>query len=194
MKAADETVAWLRAYYDAMDNGRYDEVATYLHEDIRTRYPTGDVLDGRAPLMKVTERSLGALERIRHAIVNVWTEDDELVFELDVTYWRKDGGVVERSGMAIFELRDGLIAGQRLFVDMRGVWDLSAGVDGPSPGRPDGECGLGGHMNLQGRTHLLGCLVFLPGQRPPEGWDGDRAARCHHLQAREVRREARGEP
>lgn len=123
MRAPEETLAWLGDYYDAMDNLRFADVEEFLHEDIETRYPTGDVLQGRAPLMKVSERSLRALERIRHEIRNAWVEDDELIFELDVTYWRRDGVVIERSGIGIFVLLDHKVAAQRLFVDLAGIWD-----------------------------------------------------------------------
>jgi ketosteroid isomerase-like protein len=122
MKASEQKLRWLSDYYAALDAGRYGEVAGCFTPDVRTLYPMGIEVVGRDALMTQTERSLGALERIRHEIVNVWEEDDELVFELDVTYWRRDGGVLTRRGMAIFVLDDGLIAEQRLFVDLNGVW------------------------------------------------------------------------
>lgn len=123
MRAPDETVQWLRGYYAAMDSGRFDEVAAHFTADVHTVYPTGIEVIGRDALMAQTQRALNALERIQHELVNVWAEGDELVFELDVTYWRRDGGVVQRGGVGIFVMDGKLVREQRLFVDLNGVWD-----------------------------------------------------------------------
>jgi ketosteroid isomerase-like protein len=123
MRASPDRLAWLAAYYAALDGGRYDEAASYLAEDIATRYPAGDEMSGRAALMRVTERSLGRLASIRHRVLNAWEEDDELIFELEIAYERRDGVTIVRTGVGIFVLRDGVVAAQRLFVDMAGVWD-----------------------------------------------------------------------
>ena len=126
MRAPDATVQWLRDYYAAMDSGRYDEVAACFTPDVHTIYPSGVEVIGRDALMQQTERSLNALDRIQHEIVNVWVEDSELIFELDVTYCRRDGGVLQRGGIGIFVMDGELIREQRLFVDLAGVWDLAA--------------------------------------------------------------------
>lgn len=122
MKAGADRVAWLRDYYAAMDAQRFDDVAPFLREDIHTVYPTGLEVSGRDKLLHQSAIALGALERIRHDIRNVWVEDDELIFELDVTYWRKDGQVIERCGIGIFVMDGERVAAQRLFVDLNGVW------------------------------------------------------------------------
>lgn len=123
MKAKQRTIDWLEAYYAAMDGLRFDEVADFLAEDVHNHYATGVEVVGRDAILERGRTNLGALERIRHAVRNVWEEDDELVFELAVTYWRKDGKVIERPGMGIFVMDDGRIREQRLFVDANGVWD-----------------------------------------------------------------------
>lgn len=123
-QASPERRAWLADYYGALDAGRYDEAERAFAEDVVTRYPTGHELAGRAALMAVTAKSLGRLASIHHDVKNVWEEGDELIFELAVTYERTDGIKIVRPGTGIFVLdADGLIAEQRLFVDMAGVWD-----------------------------------------------------------------------
>ncbi len=123
MKAQQSTIHWLEAYYAAMDSLQFDQVAEYLAEDVHNHYATGIEVVGRDTVLERGRKNLGALERIRHAVRNVWEEDDELIFELAVTYWRKDGKVIERPGMGIFVMQDGRIREQRLFVDANGVWD-----------------------------------------------------------------------
>ncbi len=123
MQASAERVQWLQAYYETMDSLRFDQVADFLDEDVHNYYATGHEVVGRDNVLARGEKNLGLLERIRHSVRNVWEEDNEVIFELAVTYWRKDGQVIERPGMGIFVMKDGRIGEQRLFVDANGVWD-----------------------------------------------------------------------
>ncbi len=123
MRARPSTVQWLRSYYEAIDGLRFDEVSEFLHEDCRCQYPTGAVLTGRERFIQWGRRDLGALQGIRHELKDAWEEGEQLIFELEVTYWRKDGQKIVRPGAGIFVLDNGRIRRQRLFVDARGVWD-----------------------------------------------------------------------
>jgi SnoaL-like domain len=125
MRATQPTLERLRSYYAALDELRFDEVASFLHEDCEVRFPNGAIVSGRERIISISRKSLGALAGTRHAIANVWEEDGEVIFELEVTYRRKDGQVLVRPGVGIFVLESGsgTIRQQRLFVDNRGVWD-----------------------------------------------------------------------
>jgi limonene-1,2-epoxide hydrolase len=123
MTAKQSTIDWLRSYYEAMDNLRFDEVANYLHEDCHNYYPTGVEVAGRDAIVERGRTNLGELERIKHDLKKAWEEDNELIFELEVTYWRKDGETIVRPGVGIFVLDDGRIREQRLFVDNNAVWN-----------------------------------------------------------------------
>jgi hypothetical protein len=124
MTAPAEIVDWLRGYYAAMDAGRFDEIAARLHPECRCAYATGHVDVGRDTIIRRSERALGALQGISHDLRGVWLQNDELIFELSVTYRRRDGTAIVRPGMGIFVLDEHrLIREQRLFVDASGVWD-----------------------------------------------------------------------
>lgn len=123
MKASPRTLQWLRSYYEAIDGLRFEDAGEFLHEDCRCQYPTGAVLTGRDRFLQWGRRDLGALRGIRHELKDAWEEGDQLMFELEVTYRRKDGQQIVRPGVGIFVLEDGRIREQRLFVDARGVWD-----------------------------------------------------------------------
>ncbi len=123
MKASKSMTDWLERYYDAIDGFRFDEVATFLAEDVHAYYATGVQVVGRAAIVTRSKATFGKMKRIRHELRNVWEEDDdELVFELEVTYWRPDGKVISRPGMGIFVVRNGLVQEQRLFVDNNAVY------------------------------------------------------------------------
>jgi len=123
VKASAETVEWLRAYYAALDALRFDEVAGFLDEDCTCVYPNGHVQRGPERIMSSTRRALESLAAIRHEVRGAWEEAEELIFELNVTYTRRDGQTIVRPGVGIFTLKDGKIREQRLFVDASGVWD-----------------------------------------------------------------------
>lgn len=121
---------WLRSYYEALDSLRFEAVARFLHEDCRSQYPTGTVLAGRQKVIEQGRKGLTALKGVRHELRHAWEEGDQLIFELEVTYWRMDGQKIVRPGLGIFVIDEGKIREQRLFVDARGVWDQSPGRGG----------------------------------------------------------------
>lgn len=106
-----------------MDDLRFQDVAEFLHDDCRNLYPMGTTVAGRDNILARARKALGALKGIRHELRGAWEEGEELIFELEVTYWRSDGETIVRPGMGVFVLEDGRIREQRLFVDARGVWD-----------------------------------------------------------------------
>ncbi len=122
MRAAASTRDWLRGYYAALDHGRFDDVAELLHADCRSHYPTGGTDEGREAILRRMRDGLGRLAGIRHELLHVWEEGDEVIFELTVTYRRTDGREIARPGMGIFVRADGLIREQRLYVHDGGVW------------------------------------------------------------------------
>lgn len=123
MKASAEMLAWLGAYYAAVDGRRYDELAELLHEECENQYPNGATVRGREKIMRGMRPALDALAGIQHELKNAWEEEGELIFELEVTYRRRDGQTIVRPGVGIFTLDAGKVRRQRLFVDASGVWD-----------------------------------------------------------------------
>lgn len=122
MNARETTRDWLRSYYAAIDQLQLEELERFLHERCEIRYATGGREVGRGRIIERTRQALGSLERIEHRLSGIWEEGDSVIFELEVTYWRKDGSVVIRPGMGIFVRERGLIREQRLFVNDAGVW------------------------------------------------------------------------
>lgn len=122
MRAAKGTVGWLGAYYAALDSGNTDELKDFLHPDCRSHYATGTTDIGRSQILERTAKALERLAGIRHVIEHVWEDGDMVIFELEVTYRRRDGTRISRPGMGIFVRQDGLIREQRLFVNDTAVW------------------------------------------------------------------------
>jgi hypothetical protein len=123
VKASPNTLTWLGSYYAAVDARRYEEVAEFLHAECENQYPNGIVVRGREKILRGMRTALDALAGTRHDLRHVWEEDGEVIFELEVTYQRRDGQTIVRPGVGIFTLESGQVRRQRLFVDASGVWD-----------------------------------------------------------------------
>ncbi len=123
MKARPDTIDWLRSYYEAVDQLRFEDVAAFLHEDCENQYPMGVVVAGRERILRGMRAALEALAGTAHELKAAWEEDGELIFELQVTYRRRDGQTIARPGVGIFTMEGGKIRRQRLFVDSAGVWE-----------------------------------------------------------------------
>lgn len=124
MRAKQSTLDWLRSYYAAFDSGRFDEVRTYYADGLRNTYPKGEVMEGGDAIVAGAEQRMSGLDGIRHDLKNAWEEDDgTLIWELEVTYRRKDGQTIARWGVAVGHVADGRFTSQRLYVDQAGVWD-----------------------------------------------------------------------
>lgn len=122
MKARPEAVRWLEAYYQAVDGMRVDQLGEFLHERCEVQYPGGRVVSGREQIIGGMQAALEALAAINHQLQGAWEEEQGLIFELQVTYTRRDGHKIVRPGAGIFVFEDGKIRQQRLFVDASGVW------------------------------------------------------------------------
>jgi hypothetical protein len=52
---------------------------------------------------------LGSVAGFRHEVLNVWSDADALITQLDVHYTRLDGREVALSCCNVFRVRDGLV-------------------------------------------------------------------------------------
>ncbi|MGL5938799.1 MAG: EthD domain-containing protein [Waterburya sp.] len=67
-----------------------------------------------------------------HDIKMMWEVGDTLFVEMDVTYWRKDGSVVNLPCCDIFRLKDGKFSELRIFMDANPVGDSTIPIPNTS--------------------------------------------------------------
>ena len=123
LAASPATIAWLRDYYAAVDALRFEQLAEFMHDSCTCLLPNGIRLVGREQILNVLRSSLEALAGIRHELRHVWETGEEVIFELEITYRRRDGQTIVRPGAGIFVLDHGRLGEQRMFADVKGVWD-----------------------------------------------------------------------
>lgn len=128
MMASEETFDWLRRYYSLVDAERMDESATFFAEDAKLRFANNEPIVGREGIDATLRGLVESLDGIRHDLKDAWEEEaGVLIYEVDVTYTRKDGGVVTCHGAVVSEVEDELFQEQRIYVDITPVFaDMGA--------------------------------------------------------------------
>ena len=58
----------------------------------------------------------------RHDVIDVWSDGNTLIVELEVHYTRLDGRQVSVPGCNVFRLRDRSVAGYRSYIDVTPVY------------------------------------------------------------------------
>lgn len=123
MTASKETVEFLNAYYRLVDAMKIGEFMAFFTPDARLIFANNEPMQGRDAIEAGLTQVLSSVDGIRHDLRQIWNvDDDTVVFEVDVTYSRKDGRDVRVPGSAVCEMRNGLMAQQRIYVDLAPVF------------------------------------------------------------------------
>lgn len=119
MKARENTVDLVRHYYASIDTTkRMDEAILFFTEDARLRFANNELIAGREAIHDALSGILDSVNGIRHEIQGVW-EDEEgaVIYEVDVTFIRKDDREVTIPGAVFCVMQDGHFREQRIYVD-----------------------------------------------------------------------------
>lgn len=123
MNASPETLDWLGRYYALVDAGRMEESSKFFAEDARLRFANNDPVVGRGRILGVLAALVDSLDGISHDLKGVWEEEDGvLVYEVDVTYARRDGGAVTCPGAVFCKVEGETFLEQRIYVDITPVF------------------------------------------------------------------------
>ena len=114
---------WLDSYYRDVDAMRVDELLEYFAPDAKLSFANYPPALGRDGIRAALGGVLGAIAGIRHDIKTLWeAPDGTIVFEVDVTYSRRDGRDVTVPGCAVSLVRDGQFVTQSIYVDLTPVF------------------------------------------------------------------------
>lgn len=114
---------WLDSYYSHVDAMRVDELLEYFAPDAKLSFANFPPAIGRDGIRAALGGVLGAIAGIRHNIKTLWeAPDGTIVFEVDVTYSRRDGREVTVPGCAVSLVRDGQFVTQSIYVDLTPVF------------------------------------------------------------------------
>ena len=104
---------------DAMDTDGY---LRFLTEDVKFRFGSMPEAVGQAAVRDGTATFFSAIKGIRHTLTGYWSSGDTVMVRLEVEYTRHDGRQVTLPCANIFEVRGGLIADYRIYMDVTPVF------------------------------------------------------------------------
>jgi ketosteroid isomerase-like protein len=115
----DERVREIFGAFDGQDLAGFTALMT---DDVRLRLGNAAAVEGKPAFMEAVNAFLGSVATFRHEIVDVWSDRDALVAELEDHYTRLDGEEVTLPCCNVFRLRDGLVADYRSYIDISPVY------------------------------------------------------------------------
>ena len=117
-----EAPARVRAIFEAFDAKDVSALAAFMTDDVRLRLGNAETVEGRSAFVEAVNGFFASVAGFRHNVVDVWSDGDTLISELDVHYTRLDGRQVSVPGCNVFRLRDGPVADYRTYIDVTPVY------------------------------------------------------------------------
>ena len=125
-------MTWYEDFYAGVDAMDITVVERLCTPDTTVRFANHPPAEGREQVRAALEHVWSTIGGLRHNIKEVIEAGDRCVIEAVVDYTRLDGSVVSIPAATAIERRDGLIATQRIYIDM-------APLDAPSKRQPERE-------------------------------------------------------
>ena len=122
MDSGADAAARVRAIFEAFDAKDVSALASFMTDDVRLRLGNAEPVEGRSAFVEAVTAFFASVAGFRHDVVDVWSDGDTLIAELDVHYTRLDGGQVSVPGCNVFRLRDRSVADYRTYIDVTPVY------------------------------------------------------------------------
>jgi ketosteroid isomerase-like protein len=110
--------ARVRAIFEAFDAQDVSALASFMTDDVRLRLGNAEAVDGKPAFVEAVSAFLASVAGFRHDVIDVWSDGNTLIAELEVHYTRLDGGQVSVPGCNVFRLRDRSVADYRTYIDV----------------------------------------------------------------------------
>jgi len=111
-----------RAIFAAFDTKDVSILAAHMTDDVRMRLGNAETVEGKTAFVEAVNAFVASVGGFRHEIIDVWSDGNTLVTELEVHYTRLDGQQVTVPCCNVFQLRDGLVSGYRSYIDATPVY------------------------------------------------------------------------
>jgi ketosteroid isomerase-like protein len=111
-------MTWYEEFYAAVDAMDAGAVTRQCTPDTTLRFANHPSAQGREQVRAALEQVWSTLGGLHHTITTVTEQGARAVVEAMVDYTRLDGSVVSIPAATAIERRDGLVAGQWVYVDV----------------------------------------------------------------------------
>ena len=125
----------VRAIFEAFDAKDVSALSSFMTDDVRVRLGNAETVEGKSAFVEAVNAFFASVAGFRHDVINVWSDGDTLIAELDVHYMRLDGGEVSVPCCNVFRRRDGSVADYRTYIDVTPVYASAPTRPRPSPAR-----------------------------------------------------------
>jgi ketosteroid isomerase-like protein len=112
----------VRRMFAAFDSKDVSTLAALMTDDVGLRLGNAQPVQGRSAFVEALNAFLASVAAFRHEVLNVWSDGNALIAELDVHYTRLDGGEVTVPCCNVFRLREGLVVEYRSYIDATPVY------------------------------------------------------------------------
>ncbi|MFT3695551.1 MAG: DUF1857 family protein [Kofleriaceae bacterium] len=113
---------WVVAYYRDVDATKMPEFLAHHTDDAKVFFGNNPPAVGKEQIGGAIGGLWAAIDGLRHRFINCWTRDNQVVIEVAVTYFRKDGKTVTVPCVSILEQRDGKVGELRVHIDLAPVF------------------------------------------------------------------------
>ncbi|MEN3282153.1 MAG: hypothetical protein V7607_3293 [Solirubrobacteraceae bacterium] len=111
-----------RAIFAAFDAQDVSALSSFMTDDVRLHLGNAEPVEGKPAFVEAVNGFFASVAGFRHDVINVWSDGDTLIAQLDVHYVRLDGGEVDVPCCNVFRLRDGSVADYRTYIDVSPVY------------------------------------------------------------------------
>lgn len=109
---------WVGRLFDAIDRMDADDMASFLTENARFRFGNAEPVTGKKQIRDVVAGFFSTIKGLKHRILKVWQFEDAVICQGEVTYTRKDGGLVTVPFMNLFRMEGSLIHEYLIYNDV----------------------------------------------------------------------------
>lgn len=121
--ASETTSAWLSSYYKLVDAKNVNEFVRFFSRDAQLLFANNEPVVGRENIRAALGALLDSVAGIHHEIKRQWESSaGVLIYEVKVTYTRKEGHAVVIPGAVFCSVRDGLFTEQHIYMDLTPVY------------------------------------------------------------------------
>lgn len=113
---------WFSELYGHIDAMRLDDFIAGLTPDVEVVVGNNPAMRGRAQVKEGIGQLFGAIDGIRHNLVNVADAPDRTFLETNVDYLRKDGRQVTIPVVTVLERKGDLVKSLRIYFDIAPVF------------------------------------------------------------------------
>ena len=121
-KAFQTDRAWWEHLFTVVDSGDAAAFVRLLTPDARFRFGNAAQIIGSEAIQAAVAGFFSAIASSRHQLHGTWAAGTTAVCEGEVTYTRHDDSVVTFPFVNVFELRGGLIAAYRIYIDLASLF------------------------------------------------------------------------